>query len=96
MTLLITLNLSKVLFNHFIKNFSKETLFDDNIEIDTNEIVIYNEDDPNTNVDGQQQLKKDCRLVKIPLDNAFQDKILNKEGGVDLLNPDNFNLFLKD
>ena len=84
--------------DHFIKNFSKETLFDDNIEIDTNEIVIYNEDDPNTNdVDESTTVKE--RLsprLKIPLDNAFfQDKILNKEGSVDLLNPDNFNLFFK-
>ncbi len=84
--------------DHFIKNFSKETLFDDNIEIDTNEIVIYNEDDPNTNdVDESTTVKE--RLsprLKIPLDDAFfQDKILNKEGSVDLLNPDNFNLFFK-
>ena len=84
--------------DHFIKNFSKETLFDDNIEIDTNEVVIYNEDDPDTNdVDESTTVKE--RLsprLKIPLDNAFfQDKILNKEGSVDLLNPDNFNLFFK-
>jgi hypothetical protein len=45
--------------DHFIKNFSKETLFDDNIEIDTNEIVIYNEDDPNTNdVDESTTVKE--------------------------------------
>ena len=84
--------------DHFIKNFSKETLFDDNIEIDTNEVVIYSEDDPDTNdVDESTTVKE--RLsprLKIPLDNAFfQDKILNKEGSVDLLNPDNFNLFFK-
>ena len=82
----------------FIKNFSKETLFDDNIEIDTNEVVIYNEDDPDTNdVDESTTVKE--RLsprLKIPLDNAFfQDKILDKEGSVDLLSPDNFNLFFK-
>ena len=84
--------------DHFIKNFSKETLFDDNIEIDTNEIVIYNEDDPNTNdVDESTTVKERMSpRLKIPLDNAFfQDKILNKEGSVDLLNPDNFNLFFK-
>ena len=84
--------------DHFIKNFSKETLFDDNIEIDTNEVVIYNEDDPYTNdVDESTTVKE--RLsprLKIPLDNAFfQDKILNKEGSIDLSNPDNFNLFFK-
>ncbi len=84
--------------DHFIKNFSKVTLFDDNIEIDTNEVVIYNEDDPDTNdVDESTTVKE--RLsprLKIPLDNAFfQDKILNKEGSVDLLNTDNFNLFFK-
>ena len=82
----------------FIKNFSKETLFDDNIEIDTNEVVIYNEDDPDTNdVDESTTVKE--RLsprLKIPLDNAFfQDKILDKEGSVNLLSPDNFNLFFK-
>ena len=84
--------------DHFIKNFSKEILFDDNIEIDTNEVVIYNEDDPDTeDVDESITVKE--RLsprLKIPLDNAFfQDKILNKEGSVDLLNSDNFNLFFK-
>ena len=82
----------------FIKNFSKQTLFDDNIEIDTNEVVIFNEDDPDTNdVDESTTVKE--RLsprLKIPLDNAFfQDKILDKEGSVDLLSPDNFNLFFK-
>ena len=82
----------------FIKNFSKETLFDDNIEIDTNEVVIFNEDDPDTNdVDESTTVKE--RLsprLKIPLDNAFfQDKILDKEGSVNLLSPDNFNLFFK-
>ena len=82
----------------FIKNFSKQTLFDDNIEIDTNEVVIYNEDDPDTNdVDESTTVKE--RLsprLKIPLDNAFfQDKILDKEGSVNLLSPDNFNLFFK-
>ena len=84
--------------DHFIKNFSKETLFDDNIEINTNEVVIYNEDDPDTDdVDESTTVKE--RLsprLKIPLDNAFfQDKILDKEGSIDLLNPDNFNLFFK-
>ncbi|MDC3077200.1 DUF4270 family protein [Flavobacteriales bacterium] len=84
--------------DHFIKNFSKVTLFDDNIDINTNEVVIYNEDDPDTNdVDESTTVKE--RLsprLKIPLDNAFfQDKILNKEGSVDLSNPDNFNLFFK-
>ena len=84
--------------DHFIKNFSKETLFDDNIEIDTNEVVIYNEDDPDTNDVDESTIVKE-RLsprLKIPLDNAFfQDKILNKEGSIDLSNPDNFNLFFK-
>ena len=84
--------------DHFIKNFSKETLFDDNIEIDTNEVVIYNEDDPDTD-DVDESITVKERLsprLKIPLDNAFfQDKILNKEGSVDLLNLDNFNLFFK-
>ena len=84
--------------DHFIKNFSKETLFDDNIEIDTNEVVIYNEDDPDTD-DVDESITVKERLsprLKIPLDNAFfQDKILNKEGSVDLLNSDNFNLFFK-
>ena len=84
--------------DHFIKNFSKETLFDDNIEIDTNEVVIYNEDDPDTD-DVDESITVKERLsprLKIPLDNAFfQDKILNKEGSIDLLNSDNFNLFFK-
>ena len=62
------------------------------------EKIIYNEDDPDTNdVDESTTVKE--RLsprLKIPLDNAFfQDKILNKEGSVGYLDPDNFNLFFK-
>ena len=84
--------------DYFIKDFTKETLFDDNIEIDTNEIIIYNEDDPDTNeVDESTQVKE--RLsprLKIPLDKSFfQSKILDQEGNIDLKNPDNFNLFFK-
>lgn len=84
--------------NNTLKNFVGEVLFDDEIIIDKNEMVIYKEDDPETtDVDESEQV--DERLsprIRIPLSSDFfQSKIINKEGSIDLKNRDNFNLFFK-
>ncbi len=84
--------------NNTLKNFVGEVLFDDEITIDINEMVIYKEDDPETNdVDESEQV--DERLsprIRIPLSSDFfQSKIIDKEGSIDLKNRDNFNLFFK-
>ncbi|GIS00674.1 MAG: hypothetical protein CM15mP102_14940 [Flavobacteriales bacterium] len=66
--------------------------------LDTSEITIYEEDDPDTDeVDESTQVKERLspRII-IPLDILFQSKIIDKEGSIDLSNQDNFNLYIKD
>ena len=84
--------------DYFIQNFAGQILFDDAVEINTNEVVIYREDDPDTDDIDESTIVKE-RLsprLRIPLENTFfQTKIIDNEGSDDLLNRDNFNLFLK-
>jgi len=84
--------------NNIIENFAGTTLFDGEIEISTEEIVIYKEDDPETDdVDESTEVKE--RLsprIRIPIDKEYlQSKIIDKEGNIDLTNQDNFNLYFK-
>ena len=81
-----------------IKNFSGKVLYDGEVEINTEEIVIFKEDDPDTeDIDESTQVKE--RLtprLRIPIDIDFmQSKIIDMEGNADLLNQDNFNLYFK-
>ena len=84
--------------DYFIQNFAGQILFDDNVEINTNEVVIYREDDPDTDDIDESTIVKE-RLsprLRIPLEKEFfQSKIIDNEGSDDLLNRDNFNLFIK-
>ena len=84
--------------DYFIQNFAGQILFDDTVEINTNEVVIYREDDPETDDIDESTIVKE-RLsprLRIPLENEFfQSKIIDNEGSDDLLNRDNFNLFIK-
>ena len=79
-------------------NFSGTVLFDEEIEINSNELVFYNEDDPETEEDDESETVKE-RLtprIRVALDNSFfQSKILNNEGLSDFANAENFKLFLK-
>jgi hypothetical protein len=64
-------------------NFAGFTIHDDEVSIDTNEIVIYKEDDPDTDdVDESEEVKE--RLtprLRLPLDkDFFQRKIIDHEG----------------
>lgn len=79
-------------------NFSGFTVHDDEVSIDTNEIVIYKEDDPDTDdVDESEEVKE--RLtprLRLPLDkDFFQRKIIDHEGSDDMTNADNFNIYFK-
>ena len=81
-----------------IENFTGKVLFDGEVEINTEEIVIYKEDDPDTDdVDESTQVKE--RLtprLRIPIDKDYmQSKIIDMEGNIDLSNQDNFNLYFK-
>ena len=84
--------------DNVIENFKGKILFDDEIEIDTAELVIYKEDDPDTDdVDESEQVKE--RLtprLRIPIDKDYmQAKIIDQEGNIDLANQDNFSLYFK-
>jgi len=79
-------------------NFSGFTIHDDEVSIDTNEVVIYKEDDPDTDdVDESEEVKE--RLtprLRLPLDkDFFQRKIIDHEGSDDMTNADNFNIYFK-
>ena len=79
-------------------NFSGFTIHDDEVSIDTNEIVIYREDDPDTDdVDESEEVKE--RLtprLRLPLDkDFFQRKIIDHEGSDDMTNANNFNIYFK-
>jgi hypothetical protein len=79
-------------------NFAGFTIHDDEVSIDTNEIVIYKEDDPDTDdVDESEEVSE--RLtprLRLPLDkDFFQRKIIDHEGSDDMTNADNFNIYFK-
>ena len=81
-----------------IENFGGKILFDGEVEINTKEVVIYKEDDPETDdVDESTEVQE--RLsprIRIPIDKDYlQSKIIDKEGNIDLTNQDNFSLYFK-
>ena len=56
-------------------NFAGFTIHDDEVSIDTNEIVIYKEDDPDTDdVDESEEVKKINSRLRLPLDKDFSKK----------------------
>ena len=84
--------------NNILENFTGQILFDGEVQIDKNELLIYREDDPETeDIDESEEIKE--RLsprIRIPLNSEFfQSKLIDKEGSIDLANYDNFNLYFK-
>ena len=84
--------------NNILENFTGQTLFDGEVQIDKNELLIYREDDPETDdIDESEEVKE--RLsprIRIPLNSEFfQSKLIDMEGSIDLANYDNFNLYFK-
>ena len=84
--------------NTILENFTGQVLFDGEVQIDTNELIIYRDDDPETtDIDESEEVKE--RLsprIRVPLNSDFfQSKLIDKEGSIDLTNNDNFNLYFK-
>lgn len=81
----------------FAPDFVAETLFEGEITIDDEEILLPNEDDEATeDVDESLTFRKLVPGIRVALDPAFfQENILDKEGSSELLSPSNFNEFLR-
>lgn len=84
--------------NEIASNFSGTVLFDDEIEINSKELVFWKEDDPETPDEDESEAIKE-RLtprIRVSLDkDFFQKKIIDNEGSQDLANNENFKLFIK-
>ena len=82
----------------FIESFAGDIIFDDEVEININEVVIYDVDNPDTEEvdESLDVIERLSPRLKIPLDEEFfQSKIIQNEGSSDLLNNQNFNKFFK-
>ena len=84
--------------NSLASDFSGTILYDDEMFINSDELVFYNEDDPETeDVDESETVKE--RLtprIRVELDkNFFQTRFIDKEGSDDISNIDNFKLYFK-
>ena len=84
--------------NQIPLNFSGKVLFDDEIQINPNELVFWNEDNPDTVDEDESKTLKE-RLsprLRIPLDkDFFQKKVIDNEGSEKLSNNESFKLYLK-
>ncbi|MFL2666351.1 MAG: DUF4270 family protein [Flavobacteriaceae bacterium] len=84
--------------NEIASNFTGTVLFDDEIEINSKELVFWKEDDPETPDEDESEAIKE-RLtprIRVSLDkDFFQKKIIDNEGSQDLANNENFKLFIK-
>ncbi len=84
--------------NTLPENFSGYTLFDSEIKIDSNELVFYNEDDPETEEEDESEVVKERLSPRIRVDldhDFFQTKFLDIEGSQEISNLDNFKLYFK-
>jgi len=84
--------------NQIPSNFSGKVLFDDEVQINPNELVFWNEDNPDTADEDESTTLKE-RLsprIRVPLDkDFFQKKIIDNEGSEILSNNESFKLFVK-
>lgn len=84
--------------NQIPLNFSGNVLSDDEVIINSKELVFYNIDDPDTPDEDESKIVKE-RLpprLRISLDkDFFQKKILDNEGSQDLATNEKFKLFFK-
>ncbi len=84
--------------NQIPSNFSGKVLFDDEVQINPNELVFWNEDNPDTADEDESTTLKE-RLsprIRIPLEkDFFQKKIIDNEGSEILSNNESFKLFVK-
>ncbi|SNY94707.1 DUF4270 domain-containing protein [Flagellimonas pacifica] len=77
--------------------FEGVVLFNDEITINNQEELVFNEDDPETtDVDESKQVKNRIAPgIRVPLDIDFFQEILDKEGQSELLSQANFNDFFR-
>jgi len=82
----------------FAPGFVSDVLFDGEITIDDEEILFFEDDDPDTE-DIDESLMVETRLpagIRVPLDpQFFQENILDLEGGSELLSVANFREFFR-
>lgn len=82
----------------FSPGFVSDVLFEGDVTINDEEILFFEEDDPDTD-DIDESLVVDVRLnpgIRIPLDpQFFQENLLDKEGSTELLSQANFANFLR-
>lgn len=83
--------------DQFSPNFVSDVLFEDEVSISDREILIFDEDDPDTEIDESKLVE--TRLnpgIRVALDTTFfRDNFLNKEGDLELLSQNNFNDFFR-
>lgn len=82
--------------NHDFSGTIGEVLFEGKRNISNEEIVVFKEDDPETEEDESTEIKTQFNPgIRVPLDNDFFQTLLNKEGQSELSSQDNFNDFFK-
>lgn len=81
----------------FDPDFTAEVLYDDGITFSNEEILLPQEDDPDTgDVDESNSFQKVAPGIRVSLDREFfQDNILEKEGDIELLSASNFTNFIR-
>ncbi len=82
----------------FSPTFVSDVIYEGEVYINDTEILVFKEDDPET-ADVDESLEVESRIqpgIRVPLDPAFfQENILDKEGGSELLSQSNFSDFLR-
>ena len=81
----------------FSPAFVDEVLFEGPLQIDNEEILIFAEDDPDTEEDESEDVPERLQPgIRVALDNAFwQENFLDLEGETELLSRANFNEFMR-
>ncbi|WP_343488170.1 DUF4270 domain-containing protein [Allomuricauda sp. d1] len=81
----------------FSPTFTSDLLFEGDVQISNEEILFFEEDDPDTEEDESTTVEE--RLspgIRVPLDaQFFQENLLDKEGSSELLSQANFSDFLR-
>ena len=81
----------------FSPGFVSDVLFDGPVQISDEEILIFAEDDPDTEEDESEDVPERLQPgIRVPLDNTFwQQNFLDLEGQSELLSRANFNDFMR-
>lgn len=81
----------------FSPSFVSDVLFDGQVTVSDKEILLQNEDDPETeDIDEELQWDKLSPGIRVPLDIAFfQENLIDKEGSSELFSQANFSDFIR-